>query len=194
MKQKNPWDRITEINDKGDASPEPIFASIGRATTTWEKMLATFTDVFMTLVGSGDNYALRRAIGSQISAITKADLVLYASRECLKHNEPLRVEAKNLATKVKEFNHRRNDIAHGTLLAWETWHNRQILRHGYYLVPSFSDSTKTESILRSEYGPDFEPWAYRWTSTQIDHYTAHFERLQEEIGQFNKKLWDEQSS
>ena len=186
MNLKNPWDQITDVDETGESNHDLIFVSVGRALTSWESMLSLFSLAFIDLVEIA-NYGLQRAIETQTSAITKADMFLYASREILRENESLRVDAKSLANKVTRFNQRRNDIAHGCVTQIEATKNGNVYIEGYYLCPSSTDAKKHKSIFEKFVDP-LDSWAYRWTTKQIDYYEDQFSQLGLEIVDFIKKL------
>lgn len=170
--------------DFGDESNEPVFKSVGYALTTWEQIETILSRMFQLFVESNSDAAMR-AFGSISSASGRREALdmaaeIYASKK--KQLFPVD-DFKLLMKHIGQASVRRNEIAHGIATSF----NLDGKSHGFFLVPASYLSRKNEArtldwwkqIASSTNEDQFSVFGskYRYTSTDIDHFSNLFDQL-----------------
>jgi hypothetical protein len=174
MSKKNtpkPHDRLKTL-DKGDPDARTIFVAVGTACSCWESLHERLASLFCAICDIDDfNLPLMRAFGTLDTAIPKVKMMLAAVEVSVASAE-IRLEATALLNSIGDFNHRRNDIAHGLMVS---------TADGYYLSHGFAPTAKAKL-------PPGNLWSYKWTAAQIDYYSDEFLRLDTEVSALSERF------
>jgi hypothetical protein len=176
--KNNPWD-IRDPAPSGDATADPVFASVGRALTEWERMETGWALIFAALIGAPKGEERRapaiRAYGSVPSFTGRSEMLRRAGEGYFHLNPEM---ATKVADRFKEalsltgkFSARRNEIAHGQVHQFFVYTDeaRQASRAaGFYLLPSLFNPRKTGLDYRVE---------YQYTAADVDYYGREFLKL-----------------
>lgn len=170
-KQLRPWDR-QPWPKRGSKSAERLYASIGRALSSWEYFEADLGVIFSLLAARTVSTPARRAYYAVRTFEGRAEMLQAASEaffaECA--NSELQDEFKALYKSAKLFAPRRNDIAHGVV---DHFRRDPLLGarkrfKSFALYPSFANY-KDRAL-------DQMP-AYCYSAVEIDHYCYEFRGL-----------------
>lgn len=167
----------------GDRDREGIWLSVGRALSAWEEVQQKLVLLFASAIGHRHNLPAMQAFGSQMNVSARVEMLDYALQAMLMANPALLAEARALFSRVRGFNDRRNDIAHGCIL--EVRGSQQGSAE-YYLAPSSYLTKKTGGVKEA----DWPAPAYRWTAAQIDRYRTEFEQLTRDAFELRCKVND----
>lgn len=170
--------------DYGDKSNDTVFKSVGYALTTWEQIETALSRMFQLFTESGSDAAVR-AFGAISSAAGRREALemaaeIYASKKYT--NFPVD-DLRLLMSHIGKASGKRNEIAHGIVTSF-------ILDgkdHGFFLVPASYISRKNEaktlewwnkmSSTSQENQFDVFGSKYRYTSSDIDHFSGLFDKL-----------------
>lgn len=137
---------------KGDDRTEPLMASAGKVTHTWELLESALQSWFVGAVFTGDAGPLL-AFGSVVSSSGRLNMIRSAmlAREMRQEGEP--TKTRQLLDKVGKLAGPRNNVAHGTICALERNHFRQVMPKDYhkdgefFLTPAFYNTSKTRDHI-----------------------------------------------
>lgn len=164
----NPWD-ILPTPDKGDPSADITFTAVGRAMTEWEHVESALGDFFAFLLGVdfGLSDPALRAYGSVTSFSNRATMLEQAA-EAFFHINPnpqFKERFRRLITiECRKFSARRNEIAHGRVLAG--FDKAGGISH--FLMPSLYAVKKWDLQNIPQ---------YLYTSKEISHFSREFDSL-----------------
>jgi hypothetical protein len=174
MSKKNtpkPYDRLPN-EDRGDDSPSPVYTAVGAALSAWELLQEELAYLFAKLVKTDENnVALHRAFGTMDNALPKVKMMMAAADAHLAGKDELLREVKAVLNNIQNFNHRRNDIAHGFVFPKRVPEDR-----GFCLTHGMTSTARFDLELM-----DTNPFAYEWTSKQVDYYRDEFKKLRDAI-------------
>ncbi len=165
---------------KGDQSIDAIWLAVGCALSAWEELQRNLTHLFVEIVNS-DSYGLMRAFGTSTVVVSKLEMTLYAATFELVSNQQLLEQLTAILNRVRGFNDRRNDIAHGCALGSFDDKDEMI---GFFLKPLYTMSKKYKDDL----GEELPPPEYCWTSAQIHKYAEAFTELSASVTLFRDAL------
>jgi hypothetical protein len=106
-----PWDELP-ILPNGDATPEPIFESVGEALTAWETLESNLVGVYNRLIPSRNDAALA-AWGALASSASRASMIVTAASYLFDDEEPIFRKLTQIINEIGQMAGRRNNIAHG---------------------------------------------------------------------------------
>ncbi len=174
-----PWD-IPPVPEDGDHDIFTTFAAVGRALTEWEHVEGALAQVFSFLVGAEwtTTEPAVRAYGSVVSFQGRANMLDEAAAGYF-HTRPNKLFEtafhQVISVECRKFSDRRNDIAHGRVIAGIGKSGRP----GYFLTPSLS-STKKWKIG--------QPARYVYTSKEIEVFIVHFEKLYDRLSRLLQEM------
>jgi hypothetical protein len=172
---KNPFEPRPPILPVGDHGPLTIVPLIGEITTTWETTEIGYAYLFSTTIKPTIPMpAARRAYGSVVSPRARKQMI-EAAGEVFFHlfpNELIEEQFANFLNVYDSASSRRNDIAHGVIVAGRKG------RSGWYL------EANTYSNKRDM--KDDSPYAY--TSAQMKQIANMFSRLRMDVEAFRNTL------
>jgi hypothetical protein len=119
--KRNSWDR-PPIPLIGDETSDEIYRAVGWALSGWEMLEMSLVGLFDTLIGIAlDTHASHRAYGAVTIWNIRRDMLRAAAEAYFLEfpNQPLAKEIKETINIVDRYAARRNDIAHGIVLAYD---------------------------------------------------------------------------
>lgn len=187
---RNPWD-ISDPAPLGDRDENAIFNAVGRALTEWEHVESACARLFAVFVSANYRRAYHapavQAFGCVTSVKTKGDMLrLAATAYFQKRKTKQAAFQRQFSQAVNEYvaySNTRNDIAHGCVQrVFLTERAIGIRRRaggiGCYLVPSFFNPKKFK----------LDQFTYRYTSSDLIHYTQEFTKLHLRINALREKM------
>jgi hypothetical protein len=157
----------------GDPQPQQLFACVGVAMTEFESLQHRVGWLFETLLGV-QSQALKRAFGTLENVPQRSKMIREVAKLRFLNDKPRRVLIKAMMNQYEELSHRRNEIAHGSVVKFT--HNNS--PRGHYLAPGSHISSRNAGGAIG-LGEGLGDYAY--TSAQLQHYIAEFVRLRGEI-------------
>lgn len=157
---------------RGEATTEPIYLAVGKATSRWEHAESAFIKLFQLLCES-HSLAVCRAYGCIVSAAGRAEALNAAAVEFFERRK-LKTpdELTSLIRAFGEAGGYRNKIAHGIASGCSSEDGEHL---GYYLMPP-SYATRHRGTSR----PDERWWMtakYFYLATNIDSCAGRFEDI-----------------
>jgi hypothetical protein len=140
MSKRQPWD-IPPHPEKCDTAADTVFNAVGRALTKWETAEGACARLFAIFVGAPHDAAEMtpavRAYGSVVSFNGRCEMLRSAAEAYFAEHphKDLETDFKLLMVECQRYSARRNEIAHGTVVALMNGETDQ--RLGFVLVPSF---------------------------------------------------------
>lgn len=169
-----PW-QVPPFPERGDESDSTTYEAIGRALSAWEAFELDLSRIFGALVGANDGLlAAMRAYGSVLTFRGRNDMVKAAAGVffLLQPNEDLQKDLKRLLDLSIDYSPRRNEIAHGIVLAYSAFFVGK--DEGYCLGPTAYATNKQELQSLSEgYIIGHRP-RYCYASPQINAFRDRF--------------------
>ena len=112
--QQNPWD-IPPFPTIGDMEEDTVYASVGRALSSWELFECRLSRIFSGLTGriNGTSPAMR-AYGAVLTFRGRAEMIEAASEVYFLENphQTLPGDLKAILERARKYSPRRNEIAH----------------------------------------------------------------------------------
>lgn len=179
----SPWS-VRPKRAEGDAAPDALYATVGRALSAWgnfETHLAVLFGVFMSS-GAGLEMAARafgsvRTFEGRLSMLEAAGEAFFSKNGTTDIQVPFESLCKGA---WRHFGSRRNEITHGVVQLYGPALDRTGAQVGrWYLVPAFIDFQKWK--LR-------KPPAYCYVAADIEHYVAEFGSLSGPVSAMMTKL------
>jgi hypothetical protein len=181
------WDR-RETRPTGDDDPDALYLAVGKAMSAWNKVELSLAYLFGVFVNAhGGMEVAARAFGAVATTSGKLDMLKAAAEVFIGREEAdgkpsiaseaapdktiinLKADLKlHIDTVWKGFGERRNDIAHGAVLAHGPASDIRAMKGRWYLVPSHIDPKKWER--RGD--PKF-----CYTAADVDFYVEQFNSL-----------------
>jgi hypothetical protein len=186
-----PWDALPK-EEQGDEDLEKLFASVGRALSTWEMMEGVLGWIFGYLCGASQE-GPARAYGVVASMNGRIDMLKEVFSCFEGRNNHELVAFPKFLDRVRQYGARRNEIAHGMAVSY-TFNNDP---RGFFWCPPHYNSRKRPSraaindAWRTGGG---EAWLesgmgrYTYNSAQIGYYTNEFQKLREQASIFHASL------
>jgi hypothetical protein len=196
---RKPWDPLP-IEKPGDSSPEPLFCSVGKALTAWERLDGMQAALFSTLVQSRCGSA-ERGYGTLQSLQGRNEMVKEAAKAVLPEGQLLDQTVDALIN-IARYHPRRNEIAHGYVSHFTSKKQGEAeIDNGHYLIPGLFVTRKranTEKIYSSissieeldELPQPAELVAFAYTAKQIDYYTQQFLAVRSNLCDLNLQIWE----
>lgn len=190
---------------RGDDTPDALYAAVGVALTTWERLDDSIGHLFGILVNSRMG-AAEAAFGMVQSIDQQMRMVIAAAERIYpKRDDPFRVEIVELITKeLTQMAGVRNDIAHGYV---SVFHVSATDQHGvttetdwgHFLIPGHTNTKKRLSndeiaVRHSEFGIDTPPHytlRYAYTAEQILTYAGHFHDYLKRVRDLIHRVFDD---
>ena len=170
-KRPNPWD-VAPLLEQGDVDAEPLFSSVGKALTAWEKLDQVQANLFGIIVGSRRGAAVA-AYGLVAASSARTEMMVAAAEIVLAESPELLGEVTAILTEIGRWGARRNDIAHGVVSHYtSSWNGEPDKDHGHYLIPA-SYATRKRAKVRGESMMTRGKYAY--TAAQVMTYAGHFQ-------------------
>ncbi len=170
-KQLKPWDRRS-VQPEGDETPDALFTAVGRAMTEFGLFEANLGVLFGFLMQQGSDVEMAvRSFGSVRTFEGRIQMLKTVS-EAFSYRRSIKFydEIKTLANNPwKHFGERRNEIAHGIVVAFGPAIDKSgkfIGRH--YLIPAAMDAQKR---------PLEGPPNYCYVASDVEYYASEFRIL-----------------
>jgi len=164
----------------GDIDPNPIYAAVGRALTTWEWAEDILANIYSRLLF--ENHLREKYIFGKITSHkTRADCIKKAADvffESSLEYQFAKPELDLLVAHFQQASYIRNDIAHWVVQCVSFKNSQQC-----FLVPSESNSKKLdEFVFDGKNSADFDAYEikYRYNSTDIEGYSIKFIELKDQ--------------
>jgi hypothetical protein len=171
----------------GENSPDLIYHRVGMALTRWEHLQIRLPHTFCTVARCASNFAVTRAFAYNMTVSVKLDMIEQAAEVTLERHALFK-QLRAALNRVRGFNERRNDIAHGTVgIAATTVRGKH-----FFLMPSLTTTKKVKlpydanvPLVRSA-----APLAadYCWNSAQIDRYIEGFDQATVDVIQITNAI------
>ena len=185
QKPANVWDPLPRLRD-GNKTTEEIYVEVGRALAAWEHLEIFLAAAFVVLIkGRGDG--ARRAYGYVQSFRGRQELISGAIESLDDQELEAVLRLKAILAEVRQFNARRNEIAHGlTVEKWETDKDGSRKNVQFWWVPAIYNSPKMLPLGAFQKKlfavGDWEAawnlqYKFLYTAEQIAYYRSHFDRL-----------------
>jgi hypothetical protein len=145
MSKRQPWD-IPPHTEQYDTSADFVFNAVGRALTKWEIAEQACARLFAIFVGAHQDSAEMtpavRAYGSVVSFNGRCEMLRSAAEAYFAEHphKGLETDFRSLIGECQSYSARRNEIAHGTVVALMDGETDQ--RLGFVLVPNFYNPKK----------------------------------------------------
>jgi hypothetical protein len=185
----------------GERSPHPLYEAVGLALSKWNSFEEEMSGIFCAMVADRAHFfPARRAFGAIRTFEGRSDMLrLVAEIYFTAYERPeisrlapvtdLRAELKNLIKEWKDYNSRRNEIAHGVVKSfpnYETKFNKnpplvtnEFVHFLYWWGPAHFDSSKTSPL-------GVPTFAYN--SADLKHYAEKFNNLRGPARAFGAKI------
>lgn len=145
MSKRQPWD-IPPHAEQYDTTADLAFNAVGRALTKWEIAEEACARLFAIFVGAHQDAAEMapavRAYGSVVSFNGRCKMLRSAAEAYFAEHphKGLETDFRSLIAECQSYSARRNEIAHGTVVALMNGETDQ--RLGFVLVPNFYNPKK----------------------------------------------------
>jgi len=182
MPQRQPWD-IPPQPERYDSTADAVFTAVGKALTKWETAEAACAELFAIFVGAPQDSTHMapavRAYGSVVSFNGRCEMLLRAAEAYFVEHSDEKLEAKfkTLLAECRNYSARRNEIAHGTVVAVMDGETDQ--RLGFVLAPSFYNPKKY-SLKHA--------LSYQYTSHEILFFAGRFSVLTTKVNVISLSL------
>ena len=155
----------------GDGSSrEAIYTNVGRALSEWENFETHLAILFAYLLGLDEySHPAARAYGAIASFNGRADVLLAAADAYFLNHPADDMEAllKDSMVIARRAAARRNDIAHGTVLAYPLLRSN-VKPFGYFLVPGTYISNRVDVWGET---------AYAYSAADVERFSDQFTKL-----------------
>jgi hypothetical protein len=176
--QGHPWDRPS-IPIIGDETPHEVYTAVGWALSGWEMLEMSLVGLFDSFIGIDlDSHASHRAYGAVTIWNIRRDM-LRAAAEAYFLEFPNPALSKDIEETINLIDHcasRRNDIAHGIVLAYDEIFGPPSPLGGFRGWLLFPSLTSTKAI-RVPFGAP----RYAYSANQINIFGQNFRNINPEV-------------
>jgi hypothetical protein len=169
----NPWDR-PPIPPLGDEFPDQIYRAVGWALSGWEMLEMSLVGLFDILIGTEqDSHASHRAYGAVTIWNIRRDMLKAAAEAYFWQfpDQALEREISEMINLADRYAARRNDVAHGIVLAYDEMFGPPSPLGGFRGWVLFPALTSTKSMRRAFHDPKY--------ALLSEHITAFGQRFRE---------------
>lgn len=184
--------------DRGDSDSDLLYMRIGRALTSYEIVEEEFARLFADLVHSNSEAAFR-AYGCIMSPTTKREMLENAAEiyffhsvgHSISYDDELKT-FRGLMSHYQQAAARRNEIAHGTVIAFMLSGPTSRDFH-HFLVPTMYSARRTYAATTYQYIHTDDMTCYRrakyqYVAANVEHFQTRFRQLHSWVVEYRDYL------